>query len=394
MPLMPFMPFKQFGESPFSEAGGDMKHSTFLLLMQPSSIAWLLLAEFAAAVSAPLPNPYTAEIGQLDISDSGNNVSISGGNLVIAAAAALNNPVIASRTLFPRTPGLALITEFTPASATERWTLGWSPAQNTGLQSGLYFRPGNLLDLLDNGASMVNALDVFVTGTSYALGFVQKAIGIDIYIRGGVFTSTTLLFSETAGNASVYAVAGPLTNTVAVGTMARFNIRQLSDAFAQSNGPTSVDVSTPATGTVYTATADAVHRLAFTSPGSPSAGDKTEFEFRRTDSNNKWILRKVRNAGNTAWDLQLRTVTAGVEATPAGWADVTNVGAVDTFEVIASGDTISIFTKITTAWTKQSTITNSYLATSTDIVVVYVVGSVASMRSTPRTSGVFDQLGL
>lgn len=38
MGFRPFEPFKTFGDSPFSEAGGDMKHSTFLLLMQSSGL--------------------------------------------------------------------------------------------------------------------------------------------------------------------------------------------------------------------------------------------------------------------------------------------------------------------------------------------------------------------
>lgn len=149
-----------------------------------------------------------------------------------------------------------------------------------------------------------------------------------------------------------------------------------------------------ATGDTFTATADAISDFEYTVPASPSANDEISLDFRRQNSTNKFRLILKRNAGNTNWDIQLRLVTAGTPSTPSGWADVTNVGTTNALKVIASGSSISVYSRTTLTWTKRgNTITNTNLQTQTDLEAEAVSGTtLTSVVSYPISSSNYSFL--
>lgn len=353
--------------------------------------------EFTIAANAPLPNPMNADVmGSADISDSGNNMSKSNGKLIIAACAGANNPYISDHIIRPRTPGLAIIGEFTPSFTSERWGIGWAPSQVVTNFGGMLFRPGAVFDVLDNGVGMINATNSpYAAGTSYKCVTVQKSVGYDLYIKGGAIVDWIKLFCTIAGNAPVYPICIPTVATAQCGSMDYVRVRQLSAFFSQPNGTTLVDVTLPASGSLFTTVADAVHVMKINLSGSPAAGHTYVLEYRRQNALNKWILRLVRNGGNTNYDLQCRKVTNGVESTPGAWADITNVGNVDTFHVSTQGNSHIISTKVGATWTQQNNaINDAYLNTQVGLSDTFSAGSIGALQSGPRTNaeGYFKEL--
>jgi len=150
---------------------------------------------------------------------------------------------------------------------------------------------------------------------------------------------------------------------------------------------------TLASNDTFTGTADAVNIFDFTLNGSPSAGDAVSMYYRGDDVNG-WVVRAKRNAGNTAWDLQVRTIASSVESTPAGWTDVTGIGSVVQMMAVAFGTTHMFYTLTSTTYTKRgATLSVSNQDTATGMKLITASGTTLTrLSSFPRTSSNYSPL--
>lgn len=115
--------------------------------------------------------------------------------------------------------------------------------------------------------------------------------------------------------------------------------------------------------------ADGLHTFSFALPGSPVAGQRIEMRYRQQDDQNYWAAVLVRNAGNTAWDFRLDSVSASVVTNRIS---VIGVGMPDSLRVITSGSTHTAYTGSGGAFTQRgSPVTVAHLSTATGITAVY-----------------------
>lgn len=373
------------------------------LLGGAAPLVYLLRDEFTTDDSAPVDSPRTAEPGPgtLTFTQTDGQMSISSGALAFPAQAspgfgdqrfhAASIGRAAGRALLARiniTSGSQVAIEFANSGA------NWATLAEIQDGLSLYFYSGSSLDLLISGGVNNGALGSWATSTTYDVAIVLRGTGGFIFIKGGLFTNWTLLFVVLNGTTSSN-MSPAFWNYNAAGTLEFFRARDVGGVFATDTGIATVRDTSLASGDTFTGTADGIHDFEMTLNGSPSAGDEVSLDFRRQDSNN--LIRAIakRNAGNTAWDLQVRVVTAGTPSTPSGWTDVTGIGSVNAIRVIADVTALRFYTRTTSTWTKRgATLTNSSFQAEAGLAIQAAAGTtLTAVSSYPRTSTAYDVLG-
>lgn len=334
----------------------------------------------AGAVNGTLAEPGgTGTVAQRtrNVTDSaGTKLSITGARAVIASATAAGDPRLYYGP-FTRTAGL---TAKQVIKVTSRAGAGWDDATNPG---------GNIVDfgLFDfAGVLTVNPPNVnyplYTTGVDYTLWTALFATGGALWMQGGVYTNPTLLWVSDAGNATPLYYFPLLTRTVNASEADNVQIA-VNSSLASAAAIATVSITNPANGVNYTSTADALHYLTFTLPGSPSNGDKIELRYRYQDATNYWSAYAQYNGGTTQWDFLLDEVlTSGT----TNKITVANIGNAVDICVVVSGNTHDCFTRTGTTWTKRGAqITDASLNTATEVGAWYAVGSCSLLRSFRRT---------
>lgn len=162
---------------------------------------YLLNDTFATDLAAGAVNGTLAEPGPgvRDVVDSGNTASITGGRFSVGSSAASFDPQIIYSGM-TRLLGRMVMVEITTANTGNHVSVGWGQ----GGGSGTNFDHG--LRIIQTSIIRVNlsagtAVDVgaFATATSYIIAVIQRSAGAFYFIKGGAYTSWTLLYVESTG---------------------------------------------------------------------------------------------------------------------------------------------------------------------------------------------------
>lgn len=366
-----------------------------LTLLGESLVTFLQRDDFTTAVAAPMAASRLAEPGPGTMTknvDTGNYGSInasaefdwSGGGGVFTG-----DPNYRWDAVTRASGRVAYFRITTGAAVTGNMFVGLiqaaTVANNWVNNAHAFYFQSSVFGMLFNATANLGSSNVanITISTTYDLMLWMHSAGALWLVKGGAFTVWTPLFHELiTSTATVYPVN---VNSNAVHNQKTMRVFDVPTAYAVDYPLATVNATNPTTGTVYTATANALHEMYFTLPGSPSAGDTMTMSYRALDADNCIRVKIIRNVGNTAWDINVRKVTAGVESTPSGWSDVTGIGTPDAVQVVASrSGAVNVYTKATSTWTKRgSEITDTTHQSNTGLLAVYAVGSVSKLTSLP-----------
>ncbi len=325
--------------------------------------AYLFYDKFTTADSAPLGSPRMTEPagGSWTVIETDGEFSISSGALNYPVQA---TPVLGDQSMYAgswtRRNGLALIFDMQMSTRSTCYPLIWNSAASgaPALSNGMYTT--STAFRLRTGASAAGFdITALAASTTYTVAIVQRDNGCYIYIKSG--SDWILQWVDTQGSfLNTYVL---FANHSAAGTLDNVRVIDLPAPYNSEFGLALVNV-TSSFGTIQTGTATGSHVLRLTR-GTTAANDTATLNFRQTDANNLLRARVSRNAGNTAYDLELQSVVSG---TPSDLATkVTNIGNVDAIEVRTNGTTIEVYTLVGSLWTRQFNVTSSTQQSATGI---------------------------
>lgn len=306
-----------------------------LLLLLNQAITYLLRDLFSFDQSAPLTSPRTATPGPgtLTIKDTGNALTISGGEVVpIKATASLGDPGLRDAGGYARVAGRAFIhrtlsnSSFgSGGSKTVSPVSGWATVTNPTLFTQLYFILFNCSSYVFDAGDLVLTLP-FCNGstaahsdTYYQIAHVMLSTGMLHFID-----QVLVWVSRTGTEATLYPIVGGAGATRQPPGMDYFDVRDLGNIFA----PT-LNVASPAAATSYAGDNEAIIDVTFTYPNSPTS--TLQLNYRYQDVNNRWYVEAMATGA-----IQLVSVIGG---TPTQRLTVTGVftgGATYTMRVIAN----------------------------------------------------------
>lgn len=285
---------------------------------------------FAVDAAAPLGSPYT-EAGAkslLTLVQTDGEFSKSGGKLVFPAQ---TTPTVGDQGIydaaFTRRAGRAFFWDLRVSSdgaASSGHFAGW--ATGTALSSAQaqeaasqFWTDGNIYVGTFGTDQYVGS---FALDTDYQFAYVLRGTGSYLFVRGGAYTSWTLLWVRATG--ATASLRPSFSNADAVGTLDNWRVTDLGGAFASDYGLATTRLSgSVAEGTTFVHTKDAL--LYVGSVTLPSA-DSIKVAFREQDANNYWTL-EVSSSGA----LSIVETVAGTPTTRA-----TDAG------VVANGERIAV----------------------------------------------------
>lgn len=336
-------------------------------------LTWLFRATFGGGdQAAPLPSPLGApavEIGSLTITDTGNNVSISGGVLTWTNIVGLANPQIKTDT-WARVPGLMIRHRSTLAS---RSVIGLYEPSDTVISG--FDTTGGLAATVNINININNDQDI---------AWVLWDVGLAIFSMNTP-TAPRLAWVELSGSQANVLLRCWSVNSAGVRTLGPVSARVITGDLTTRAGIASQNVASPVSGTSYTATADAITDLTLTAP-NPLA-DSAGYRYRYTDDDNCW-----HSYFNSAGAYRLDSVAASVATNRINVAAVIAAAGTATMRTISNGSLHNAFTLAATTWTKRGAQINvSHLNTNTAIRP-YVTGSwaMSNLRSYPTTDPRYD----
>lgn len=335
--------------------------------------------DFTTDAAAPLGNPLIADgTGQWVHIDTGNKVTKSGGALVKSGMTSGGTNTTDPREYFQSTRVGGRAFAVKANCSVDRMVLGWfndnTADQNNNalalqtLSSGFFvLNPGTVAGSVNFGAE--------ATSTDYQFMFVLFDSGGVIFRKGGDSAAWSILaiFSEGTA-ATVYATLSGfgVTNAYTVDTGRVLNAL-LSSAFQSASNLSTFTDTTLALGDNWTGAADAFTEIAFTLPAGVANDEAAILRFHWTDDNNCWKAYIKRNAGNTAWDMLVDSVSAG---TPTNRLTVTGVGTPDLLRVRHVGSLIDCYTRAAGVYTKRGAQVNiSFQNTTLGVEISGVAGT-------------------
>lgn len=336
-------------------AGSDMETWTVR--------AYLFIDKFTTADAAPLGSPRATEPagGSWTVIEMNGEFSISSGAFNFPAQ---TTPVLGNQSMyagpFARTNGRALMFDMSMSTRSTCYPMVWNSTASgaPSLSNGMY-TTSTAFRLRTGSSAAGFDIAALAASTTYSIAIVQRDNGCYIYIKSG--SDWVLQWVDTWGSfLNTYVL---FANHSAVGTLDNVRVIDLPAPYATEFGLAIVNVTSDF-GTIQTGTATGTHVLRF-ERGTTTANDTVTLNFRQTDANN--LLRVVvsRNAGNTAYDIELQSVVAG---TPADLATkVTGISSVDVIEVRTNGTTIEVYTLAGSLWTRRFNVTNSIQQSATGI---------------------------
>lgn len=334
-------------------------------------LIFLLRDDFTTAAAAPLTTPRTAEPGPgtLVITDTTNKLSIVAGKLTWAGAGAgAGNPGVWGEQL-ARVVGRAVVGNSNKTAGGIE--IGWDITQSGSAVDVFRNSAGSSTLVLENGVAVVG--EVPANSTDYAAAVIMRTVGNFYILKGGVFTTWTMIWVGDVSTGVRYATA-TAGGTTATGTVSFLRVTDLPAPFTDNYGlATQRLAGARSGGDTFIHIANCLLEYIVTT--LPSALAIT-FEFRRQDASNYWTI-SVDSVGT----ISLTETVAGVP-TVRGTA-VTVVANGHRVVVMADGSTIRIYSNHVLRFTYSSA---SNFATSTAGVLssLGTGGAVSDIVSWPR----------
>lgn len=362
------------------------------LLGGGGAVDWFLDINFNTDDAAPITSPYPGEIGQLTAAQGSGNFGAASGEMSFPAGVDPGtNSNIYDATA--RTPtGAAFFSRI-------KWTdvnIG-TVSGFVGLFSSATLAYTNAILVLGAGIATVPSQFSIIPGFLASLA----AIVDGTYYKTCIVAAPTILYGFadygsgwelvwTATHAAANIYAGLTTRGGSTGNVDYMKGRYLPAPFSADYGIATFTDTTLASNDTFTATADGEHTFLFTLPGAPAANDEVSMYYRGNDTDG-WKAFAKRNAGNTAWDFRVRTVSGGVESTPSGWSDVTGVGSIIGIRVSVSGTAHAFYTITGTTWSKRgANLAVSHQDSATGMKLITAAGTTLTrLTSYPRTSTIY-----
>ncbi len=287
--------------------------TALLLLLRRGGLAYLLRDEFTTAAAAGFTSPASGEPGPGKLVrslDSLSQVSKDTGDLVFSGTAPVNYADPAyyytdnAGGSFARAAGETVI-----------FKLVSTGVMNIGFTTNTTIANGTLFGALTNSAGTLSytrggttvAIGAFAAATTYLIAVTLRANGLEIRIKGGVYSEWALVFVETNWNTTplwpAHASAG------AVVTRFPFVRMPLMADVGRLTASEVLSVSSPDT-TIRAGKAETFICLTGTPP-TGGAGNLLELRYRQLDANNYMLARIQWNGAN--YELVTGHVIAGVE---------------------------------------------------------------------------------
>ena len=325
------------------------------------SVVYQLRDEFTTTASAPLTSPRTAEPGPgiLTFVDTENKMSISGGALVSLAGktvSAWGDPAFwgAAQT---RVTGLALLASISIGSGNFA-QFGWDTDQTGTGEIAAHCFYISSTGWLAGQAGNVQIVTVSVA-TAYQVALVLRSTGAFWFIKGGTFSSWTLLWVGTTENtATLY----PSLQVYSIATTLDYcRVRQLAAPFTTDNGFATLNIASPPTATNYTGDADATILITLTAAGTILTNGG--IRFRVVDASNYWIA-----YFNTVGAFRVDSVVAGTPTNQINVVAVIATSATRTVQIQIRSTSLSFYTLNSATWTQRgSTLTSSTHQSATGV---------------------------
>lgn len=307
-------------------------------------LTFLLRDDFLTDEAAPLASPRTAEPGpgMLTITDTGNKLSISSGALQMLGNAN-GNPGFWSSTAYARRAGLAHFVKWSAATISQFYVACWDTNQAAAPVNGFSMH-GTDLRIWDGGSSLV--VGAIASSIDYTVATILRATGYFNMVKGGAFSQWTLVWVNAASSdASLYA-ANTQNSASLQATLDTFRVCDLPAPFDTDYGLATQRIASPVANDTIASEANAVIEDTWTAV----TGETFELSVRRTDDNNRWILRGDQG-GST---VKLIEVNAGSETERASaaqtWTNTTSYRVV----VVQDGNTIRGYVANVLKWTYSS----------------------------------------
>lgn len=356
-------------------------------------LVYLLRDEFITAEAAPLGATRTPEPGPgawTTVQVNGN-LSIDAEGLVIPVPAPTGwgNVGLRETNTFNRATGMAFMWTYRSRGSDNNAIAGFTNAAGVGFtfdDGSLYLQASGVLTPINSGTTA--RIGTYDTSTSVENRFAQVLIGsAGSYLFQEISGVWTLLWFTPFGNTATLRAAFGSFNTGYKVRHARR--RQLGTPWDADYGIATVNIASPAHLTEYTATADAIHRLTITAPGS--LANECGFRYRIQDASNYW-----RAYFNASGAFRIDSVNAGVATNRLNVAGAITAGQTRDIQIVVDGSDHTGYTSNTgpaTPHTRQTPVNLSHLNTQLNIAADVGAGwTVANLRSFPRRSSFYEDL--
>lgn len=298
-------------------------------------LVFLLRDEFTTDQSAPITSPRTCEPGPgtLTVTDASNVISISSGNLVYNGVAAAASGLVSGN--YSRVAGKCLVLYLNSVTASPGSQSFFGIAENTthgnsGWVAGLALAASGTNHNVAVNSNALVGITLSGSPTNAKLYFIVRSAGgfvvIDNTLQYVSNQLTSSLYDKVSGGASA------LTRTFSVGYWRR---AQLSAPWDSDYGIATNRVASPSVGETTTSEANALVEMTWTAV----TGQVWELSTRRTDDDNRWIVR-CDQAGST---IKLIERNAGVETERSSAAQTWTNGTVYRLVVVQDGNTIRTY---------------------------------------------------
>lgn len=357
-------------------------------------IVWLLQDEFSTVQAAPLGATRPAEPGpgEWTTVQVNGNLSIDSQGLVVPlpAPTGWGNVGLRETNTFNRATGMAFVWTYRSQGSDSNAIIGFTNLAGVGFTfdgGGALYGGSGVISPIENGAT--KQIGTFDQSPSVENRFAQVLIGsAGSYLFQEVSGVWTLLWHTPFGNTAALRAAFGTFNTGYKVRHARR--RQLGSPWTADFGIATVNIASPSHLTQYTATADAIHRLTVTAPGS--LANECGFRYRIQDANNYW-----RAYFNASGAFRIDSVNAGVATNRLNVAGAITAGQTRDIQIVCDASDHTAFTSSAgpaTPHTRHGAINVSHLNGELNIASdVGATWTVSNLRSFPRRASLYGDLG-
>lgn len=197
---------------PFTDSLTDSFTSGFVRPFNGKPIEenlYTLLDTFAAAFAAGSVNGTFCDTGQIRfVTDGNSKLSITANNTLSVATggAGTGSPGLWYPS-FSRTSGLVFLCNLTLADTASNIAAGWDSNQSGASLDAITFAGGALTKVITGGSPLNFGTGFAASATTYDIAVILRAAGAFYFVKGGVFTNWTLMWSSgTAVNSPMFPV--------------------------------------------------------------------------------------------------------------------------------------------------------------------------------------------